>query len=290
MEFLDLELIENLVVDPNLTHVAERYHLTQSALSKRLHHIEDELGFKLFDRLGPKGLRPTPQAHEMSQLASQVLKNYKSGLMRVTREAAEPSHLVLLGPPLFLREVVLPWWTREAKNFPDKQLEVRMTHFARVPNEVIEVHADAAILEHQEDLPDFVCKEVFREKWGMVRNPVGPSKDEFSKFKWGTFSMTQNPVDFWLVQRQKMAPPVYSLYWEDLTAVAMWVAETPGAASVLPWHSVAWLAKKKAIVFDDFGPNATKKLYLAYPKGSPHHDFIQRLLAIGNSEIGGLKR
>ncbi|MBC7692245.1 MAG: LysR family transcriptional regulator [Methylotenera sp.] len=279
MEILHLEILRALVADPNLTRAAERLHMSQSALSKRVSAIEEEVGAPLFERRGPKGLKPLPQAFMLAQVADRVLNTWESGLQRIKRAADEPEHFHLVGPPLFLREVVLPWWHKSAKQFPDVQLQVQVSSLANVSLETIKAGADAGILEHKEDLNDYVCKPLYTEKWGIVRHPSVQHSD-LRKYHWGTYSSHSNPVDNWLVQRQKMPPPSYHFYWEDLTAVALWVSETPGAASVLPWHSVVWLARRDKIVFEPLGADATTQLFLAYPKGSPHKHLIRELCTI----------
>ena len=284
MEIEHLKILRAVVSDPNLSRAAERLHLTQSALSKRIHAIEEEVGVPLFERRGPKGLQPLPQALELAALGEKIATAWETGVKRVKRTAVEPEHFVLVGPQLFLREIVLPWWNRTAQQFPGLQLEVQVSPLARVSLETLEIHADAGILEHREELSDFVCKPIYTERWGIVRNPSRESKD-LNEYHWGTYSPRNNPVDTWLVQRQRLAPPTYHFYWQDLTAVAIWVAETPGAASVLPWHVVVWLVKRNRLVFEPLGADATTRLYLAYPKDNPHRRLLKALGNIGE-EMG----
>ncbi len=285
MDLNHLKIIQALVVDPNLSRTAERLHVTQSALSKRVQALEEEIGVPLFERRGPRGLRPLPQAFELAALSQKVNGAWDNGLRRLQKKADEPEHFVLVGPQLFLREVILPWWQKTAHAFPDLTLEVQVSALERVSLETIQTGADAGILEHKEELADFICRPIFTERWGIVRHPKIKHSD-FSRYIWGTNSMRNNPVDAWLVKRQKMSPPVYRVYWQDLTALAIWVAETPGAASVLPWHAVGWLTQRKRLVFEPLGPDATTKLYLAYPTQHPHQRVIQALTQVG--KVSGL--
>ncbi len=272
------------MADPNLSRAAERLHLTQSGLSKRLQAIERELGCDLFERRGPKGLRVLPQALELGQVAGRMLSAWETAVKRVQREASEPPHFVLVGPPLFLREVVLPWWTLNSQKYPEIRLEVQVASLQGVSLDTVATDADAGILEHKEELGDFVCKPLFVEEWGVVRNP-SVQKTELKDYLWGTYSPSVNLVDTWLVQRQKMPPPVYRFYWEDMTAIAVWVASTPGAASVLPHHAIRWLEKKKRVVFEPLGVDATKKLYLAFKRNNPHKKLIHEFLQLQNVDI-----
>jgi DNA-binding transcriptional LysR family regulator len=279
MELEHLRVIRILIADPNLTRAAERLHITQSALSKRIQAIEAELGCPLFERRGPRGLRPLPQALEFARLSDRMTTAWDSGLKRIRQSADEATHFVLVGPQLFLREIALPWWKKVEPQFPDLQLEVQVSSLTRVSLETIEAGADAGILEHREELSDYVCKPIYTERWGIVRNP-GLKHGKMNLYKWGTYSTRTNPVDTWLVQRQKISPPSYRFYWQDLTAIAIWIADTPDAASVLPWHSVAWLAKRGRVTFEPLGPDSTTRLYLAYQKDNPNKRLLKALSQI----------
>ncbi len=282
MEINHLKILQTLVADPNLSRAAERLKITQSALSKRLQSMELEIGASLFERRGPRGLRPYTQAVELAQLADRIVSAWDMGVKRVKRAAAEPTHFVLVGPQLFLREIVMPWWHQVATEFPELSLEIQVSPLARVSLETVQAGADAGILEHREELVDFVCKPIFTEKWGIVRN-IGTKHKDLSLYKWGTYSTTNNPVDTWLVRRQKMVPPSYRIYWQDLTALAIWVADTPGAATVLPWHAAAWLVKRNRLAFDPLDGESTTQLYLAYPAQHPARRLLQSLGEIAKS-------
>lgn len=253
--------------------------MTQSALSKRVQAMEKEVGCVLFERRGPRGLRPLPQAIELSQLAERMISTWDVGVKRIQRSAAEPEHFVLVGPQLFLREIVLPWWQKASQDFPALRLEVQVSRLASVSIEMIQAGADAGILEHQKELPDYVCKPIYTEHWGVVKHPSIRHGD-MNKYIWGTYSARDNPVESLLVKRQKISPPSYRFYWEDLTAIGVWVSETLGAASVLPWHSVAWLAKRGKLQFEPLGSEYTTKLYLAYAKSSPHKRLLKALTQV----------
>jgi DNA-binding transcriptional LysR family regulator len=282
MEIADLAIVQALVEDPHLSRAALRFKMTQSALSKKVQHIERELGCELFERRGPRGLKPKPEALEFASMAERLMNTWDRGIRRIQTLSKEPTHFVLVGPQLFLREVILPWWQKMQPQFPEVTLEVRVSSLSRVSIETIQSGADAGILEHKEELADYVCKLIYQERWGIVRNP-STKKDALTDYAWGTYSLRDNPVDTWLVKKQKMPPPdSYKLYWADLTALAIWVAETPGAASVLPWHTVAWLEKRKRLIFEPLSGVSTKKLYLAYEKNNPHRRLLDALAQLSN--------
>ena len=156
-------------------------------------------------------------------------------------------------------------------------MEAKTSSLEKVSLETVQAGADAGILEHREELSNFVCKPLYREQWGIIRH-VGTRHDDLSKYKWGTYSASNNTVDTWLVKKGKMPTPHYRLYWAELTGLTIWVARTPGAASVVPWHAAKWLSDRGRIVFEPFGRDAVIPLFLAYSRDTPHRPLIQALL------------
>ncbi len=284
MELLSLQLIQGLVQDPHLSRVASRFHLGQSALSKKLQSIEEEIGIKLFDRRGPRGLEPTPAAKEIAGLSEQVLTAWNAGMERVKRHQDQPTHFGIVGPQVFMREVVLPWWISIAPRFPELSLETHISGLSKVSFELVQAGMDVGILEHKEDLEDFICKPIFTETWGVVAHPKATVNLEISetlkRLSWGTLSSQNNPVAEWLVRRQKMPPPRYHLYWNDMPSLVTWITETASAASVLPLHSCQAALDKKRVQFISLGKDSQRILYMAYRQNHPHKKLIQQLLEI----------
>ena len=285
MELFDLEVIQALIQDPHISRVAQRYNLSQSALSKRLQNLEEKIGIKLFERKGPRGLSPTLAAGEVAHLSEQILTVWNSGLQKAKRHLDEPIHFGIVGPQIFMREIILPWWNQVSSQYPDLSLEVNISELSRVSFELVQAGMDVGILEHKEDLEDFICKPIFTETWGIVSHQrVKPDldfSDSLKKLIWGTLSTQHNPVDEWLVRRQKMPPPFYRLYWNDLTALVNWVAETPNSATVLPLHACQSAIEQGKVRFTSIGKDSKRVLYLAYRQNHPHRKIIQNLLNAG---------
>lgn len=285
MELSDLSLLQSLVLDPHLSRVAQRLHLTQSALSKRLKQVEEELGVILFERRGPRGLEPTPAAREIADLSERLLLSWNSGLNRVLKHQDEPVHFGIVGPQIFMREIVLPWWNGIAKHYPELTFEAHISPLSKVSFELVQAGMDVGILEHREELADYICRPIYTETWGVVAHPRAhvdlTDSRSLSQLVWGTLAHQNSPVDDWLVKRQLMAPPSYRMVWNDLTAIAQWVAETRDSATVLPLHACRALLDQKRIQFVSLGRDSKRALYLAYRRKNPHQKLIQELLKLG---------
>jgi len=95
IEIKHLELIQTVAETENLTRAAQRLHISQPALSRRLGDIEDRLGTHLFHRskkrmmLTPEGSRMLESAHTilselaLAELDISKLVNGETGTLRI---------------------------------------------------------------------------------------------------------------------------------------------------------------------------------------------------------------
>lgn len=109
----------------SFSHAAERLFITQSAVSKRIALLEDQLGQRVFDRIGRKitlteaGRALLPRAKTILttiQDASRAIGNL-SGQISGTLSVAASHHISLHRLPPVLRDF--------AKHYPDVQLDLR---------------------------------------------------------------------------------------------------------------------------------------------------------------------
>jgi DNA-binding transcriptional LysR family regulator len=74
---------------------AEQVHLTQPAVSKRIAALEDELGARLFDRIG-RGIHLTPAGEALLGRARNVLKELEDVKRGITNLSGSISGELLL--------------------------------------------------------------------------------------------------------------------------------------------------------------------------------------------------
>lgn len=73
MNARQIELFRAILLDGSLTAAANSLGISQPAASKLLHHLEDQLGYPLFERIGGR-LTPTPEAHLLYDDADRVFR------------------------------------------------------------------------------------------------------------------------------------------------------------------------------------------------------------------------
>lgn len=125
MNIHDLEAFVAVVKCNSLTRAAEVLCLTQSAVSRRIQHLEESLGAELFDRAS-KPPRVTALAHRVYALAIPLLRDV-GRLVDVTREDSAPSGLFRIGLTRVVSDIALFDVLLTLKQaFPD--LDIQSTH------------------------------------------------------------------------------------------------------------------------------------------------------------------
>jgi LysR family cyn operon transcriptional activator len=88
MELRHLRYFVALAEEASFTRAARRVHVTQSTLSHQIRQIEDEIGQRLFDRIG-KRVVITEAGEALLQSATRALREIDEGLRRI-KSPADP--------------------------------------------------------------------------------------------------------------------------------------------------------------------------------------------------------
>lgn len=105
MNMRDLQAFVAVVESHSMAEAAEKLHLTQPGLTRRVQALEALLNVELLDR-GAKPLKPTSIGREVYALAQTALRSVDD-ILTVTSPNAEPRGEFRLGVPPFLSELVL---------------------------------------------------------------------------------------------------------------------------------------------------------------------------------------
>lgn len=128
MLFEDLRALAAVIECTSLTKAAERLCLTQSAVSRRIQHLEESLGATLFDRTSRPPL-PTALGLRIYEGAVGLLRDAEH-LRRMPQEAAAPRGKFRVGFTQIVADVVvLDAVTSIKTTFPDVEMQV-VTHWS----------------------------------------------------------------------------------------------------------------------------------------------------------------
>jgi DNA-binding transcriptional LysR family regulator len=134
MNARQLEIFRAIMRDGTLTAAANSLGISQPAASKFLHHLESQLGYTLFDRIGGR-LVPTMEANLLFADADRVFREIEA-LKSLARDiGAQKIGLLRLGISLAVTYSVLP---RALLHFRAKHPEVKVHLHALPKREIAE--------------------------------------------------------------------------------------------------------------------------------------------------------
>ena len=145
----------------SFSKAAERLYLTQSAMSKRIATLEDQLGSKLFDRIGRRislteaGLSLLPRARDLLlQLddAKRAIGNLTEGVVTGTLSLAASHHISLHRLPPFLREF--------SESCPKVELDLQFAESEVAYEGVLKGDLELALITLSPEPDASICSEI----------------------------------------------------------------------------------------------------------------------------------
>ena len=145
MNTRDLQAFVEVVDSGSMVRAAEKLHLTQPGLTRRVQNLETMLGVPLLDRQS-KPLKPTSAGKEVYTLARAVLRSVDD-LLAVAAPGSAPAGELKIGVPPFLSELALEMpIDRLRAAFPRLTLRVTAGWSPALLERVIRAEVDAAVV------------------------------------------------------------------------------------------------------------------------------------------------
>jgi DNA-binding transcriptional LysR family regulator len=174
MDLRQLEILQAIADTGSFTACGRRLHVSQSAVSRQILLLEEELGEPLFLRVG-RHVRMTPAAESLVQLGQRVFLDLRETLGAITdRTRALGGTLRLSGGMTVCLYVFPPLLSHLRRVHP--RLEVRLTVATaeRSVHEIRAGHVDAGLLTLPVDEHDLVALPVMREELLIIAAPRHP--------------------------------------------------------------------------------------------------------------------
>ncbi len=110
----------------HLTRAAQRLQIAQPHLTRMLHHLEEELGFPLFDRSNKRQITLTPAGQTFLTHISGVLEQYEEAVRAARRVAQGDKDKLVVGyTALAMFSSVLPALIQAYQQYPEVELVTR---------------------------------------------------------------------------------------------------------------------------------------------------------------------
>lgn len=246
MDLRQLEILQAIAETGSFTACGRKLHVSQSAISRQVALLEEELGEPLFLRTG-RQVRMTPAAESLVQLGQRVFQDVRDTVGAITdRTHALRGTLRLAGGMTVCLYVFPPLLKHMKRVHP--QLDIRLT-VAIAGRSVEEIRAgrvDAGLLTLPVEESDLVTVPVMREELLLVTPPTHPlarkrrivpqdlSGEPFVLFEAG--SATRKVIDaFFLTEKVE---PTIVMDTENVEIIKAMV-KTGIGIGIVPYQAIA---------------------------------------------------
>jgi len=246
MDLRQLEILQIIAETGSFTACGRKLNVSQSAISRQVLLLEEELGEPLFLRMG-RQVRMTPAAEALVQLGKRVFQDVRDTVGGITdRTKALGGTLRLVGGMTVCLYVFPPLLKHLKRVHP--QLDIRLT-VAIAGRSVEEIRAgrvDAGLLTLPVEESDLVTVPVMREELLLLTMPSHPlarkrritaqdlSDEPFILFEAG--SATRRVIDAFFVS-EKIEPTIV-MDTENVEIIKAMV-KTGLGISIVPYQAIA---------------------------------------------------
>jgi LysR family hydrogen peroxide-inducible transcriptional activator len=152
----------------SFTRAAQHEHLAQPSLSQQVRKLEDELGTKLFDRLG-RTVRLTQFGEVFLPRAEAILRQVSDAKLQIQElTGAERGRLVIGAIPTIAPYLLPAHLASFACKFPRVQVSVVEDLTNELLNRIQDGTVDLALLALPVPAATCLCQELFRERLYLV--------------------------------------------------------------------------------------------------------------------------
>ncbi len=174
MDLRQLEILQAIAETGSFTASGRKLHVSQSAISRQIALLEEELGEPLFLRVGRK-VRMTAAAESLVQLGQRVFQDVRDTVGAITDRTRSLAGTLRLAGGMTVCLYVFPPLLKHLKKV-HPQLDVRLTvaTAGRSVEEIRNGQVDAGLLTLPVDESDLVTVPVLREELLLVTMPTHP--------------------------------------------------------------------------------------------------------------------
>src|SRR6267154_4283514 len=164
-----LRLFLVVLEEGSLRRAAERLHISQSAITRQLQQLEDDLGGRVLERTSA-GVRPTSGGHALAEKAKGLLADYDSTMAEVRRLVRGESERIRIGyVASAVQEYLAPALAAMRRGYP----KVKVKMLDQTPGEMIIAlrrgEIDLALTRHGVDL---LSRDFYTHKLASVPSLV----------------------------------------------------------------------------------------------------------------------
>jgi DNA-binding transcriptional LysR family regulator len=174
MDLRQLEILQAIAETGSFTACGRKLHVSQSAISRQIALLEEELGEPLFLRVGRK-VRMTAAAEALVQLGQRVSQDVRETLAGVTDRTRDLRGTLRLSGGMTVCLYIFPTLVKQLRrSHPTLDVKMMVATAGRSVEQIRAGHVDAGLLTLPVDEADLVTLPVLREELLLVTMPGHP--------------------------------------------------------------------------------------------------------------------
>jgi DNA-binding transcriptional LysR family regulator len=174
MNLRQLEIVKAIVDTGSFTRAGQELHVSQSAVSRQILLLEQELQESVFLRIG-KRIKITPSGEAVLALAHRVFEDLKETRASITEKQRSLSGTIRLSGGMTVCLYVFPELIKEYRRIhPAMEVRVSTGSTSRLLRKLRAGSEDLGLLTLPVDGPGLVSAPVFQEELLLVTEPTHP--------------------------------------------------------------------------------------------------------------------
>jgi DNA-binding transcriptional LysR family regulator len=246
MDLRQLEIIRAIADTGSFTAAGEKLHVSQSAISRQIILLEEELGEPVFHRIGRR-IRITPAGESLLQLSHRVFQDLQETVSSIGDKRESLSGTMRLVGGMTVCLYVFPELLSEVRRIhPHLDLKVTVGSAERSIAMLRSGAGDLGMITLPVEATDLVSVPVLQEELLLITYPTHPlasrtsitpgdlDKQHFVLFETG--SITRRLVETFFA-RERIAPEII-METENVEIIKAMVRHGLGI-SIIPWQAAA---------------------------------------------------
>ena len=174
MDDFTLRVFYKLAQLRSFSKVADKLHLTQSAVSRQIKNLEDKLAVKLFLR-EKEGVSMTEEGKILLDYVKEILALYEKAAKEIDHFRHTSLNKLIIGASTTLGEYVLPRIISTfGKEHPEANIYLRVANTQEILNQLSANAFNLALLEGQFNNPSFIVEKVFEDELVLITSIKHP--------------------------------------------------------------------------------------------------------------------
>jgi DNA-binding transcriptional LysR family regulator len=274
MDLRQLEIIRAIADTGSFTAAGEKLHVSQSAISRQILLLEEELGESVFHRIGRR-IRITPAGEALLQLSHRVFHDLQETVTAISEKQESLHGALRLVGGMTVCLYVFPTLLSEVRRVhPNLDLKVTVGSTERSIAMLRSGAGDLGLLTLPIDTSDLISVPVLEEELLVATYPNHPlamkrriaptdlSKQPFILFETG--SITRRIVDDFFSRERIEAEIVMET--ENVEIIKAMVRSGLGI-SIVPWQAVAGDVRAKQLFVSRIAGHSLERQFgWLYPK------------------------